>query len=569
MARLPLRISLFSSLAASFWLVALVAPAAATTESLPSAPGRAAIASAHELATEAGLEVLRNGGNAFDAAVAVGSTLAVVEPQSSGIGGGFFAILHRAGSSDDVMLDAREVAPAAVDPKDYLDKDGKPDRDASLNGPLSAGIPGEPAGFAWMAEHYGKLPLSSSLAPAIRIARDGFQPDARFLGGVEQRAKIIARYPASRAKLLPGGKVPKAGWTLRQPDLAATLERLARDGHDGFYKGTTARRLVKGVRKAGGNWTLDDLANYKVATHDPITIDYRGYRIVTAAPPSSGGVAMAEIFNILSGYDLDKMGSAQRIHYIVEAMRRAFRDHNEYLGDPAFVKMPLDMLLSPFYADGLRASILPDKATPSSMLPPALARDPGQHTTHFSVIDKDGNMVAATLTVNTTFGSTFVAPGTGFVLNNEMDDFALVPNQPNAYGLLGSKANAPVGGKRMLSSMTPSLVFGKDRAMVIGSPGGSTIITQVLEGILHFIDGASAAQVTAHPRFHHQYLPDQVFTEPEAFDADTRQKLAEMGYTLKDRGHWGFMNVVTWDLATNTLDAASDPRGDSGLGKVE
>ncbi|HET8898883.1 MAG TPA: gamma-glutamyltransferase [Rhodanobacteraceae bacterium] len=569
MTRSNHRFSLILGILASCWLCAGQAAPTVAVEGAPQAPGHAAIASAHKLATEAGLEVLRNGGNAFDAAVAVGSTLAVVEPQSSGIGGGFFAILHRAGSNDDVMLDAREVAPAAVDPADYVDKDGKPNRDASLNGPLAAGIPGEPAGLVWMAEHYGKLPLSASLAPAIRIARDGFQPDARFLGGVKHRAKVIARYPASRAKLLPGGKVPEIGWTLRQPDLANTLERLAKHGNDGFYKGIVAKRLVKAVQRAGGNWTLDDLANYKVATHKPIDIDYRGYRIVTVAPPSSGGVAMAEIFNILSGYDLDKMAAAQRMHYIIEAMRRAFRDHNEYLGDPAFVKMPLDMLLSPFYAAGLRASILPDKATPSSMLPPALARDPGMHTTHFSVIDKDGNMVAATLTVNTQFGSCFVAPGTGFVLNNEMDDFALVPNQPNAYGLLGSKANAPVGGKRMLSSMSPSLVFGKDRAMVIGSPGGSTIITQVLEGILAFIDGETAGEIVAHPRFHHQYLPDVVFVEPETFDAATRKSLTDMGYTLKDRGHWGFMNVVTWDYRSNRLDAASDPRGDSGLGKVQ
>jgi gamma-glutamyltranspeptidase/glutathione hydrolase len=254
---------------------------------------------------------------------------------------------------------------------------------------------------------------------------------------------------------------------------------------------------------------------------------------------------------------------------VIEAMRRAFRDHNEYLGDPDFVKMPLDTLLSKQYAAGLRAGIMPDKATPSSMLPPAVAQDPGMHTTHFSVIDKDGNMVAATLTVNTTFGSAFIAEGTGFFLNNEMDDFALVAGAPNAYGLIGNKANAPIGGKRMLSSMTPSIVLGKDRIAVIGSPGGSTIITQVLEGIMAFMDGKSAAQITAQPRFHHQYLPDTVFYEAGAFDPGTMKSLEAMGYSLKDRGTWGFMNVVTWDLKTNRLDAASDPRHESGLGKVE
>jgi gamma-glutamyltranspeptidase/glutathione hydrolase len=280
-------------------------------------------------------------------------------------------------------------------------------------------------------------------------------------------------------------------------------------------------------------------------------------------------VALEEMFNVLSGYDLDKLDRPHRLHYAIEAMRRAFRDHNEYLGDPDFVKMPLDTLLSPQYAAGLRAAILPDKATPSSMLPMAEASAPGMHTTHFSIVDADGNMVATTQTVNTSFGACLVPPGTGVFLNNEMDDFALVPGAPNAYGLLGNKANAPAPGKRMLSSMTPTFVFGPERVGVIGSPGGSTIITQVFEGILAFMQGDSAAQITAAPRYHHQYLPDVVYVEPGAFDADTAKALAGMGYDVKVRGHWGFMNVATWDLRTNTLDAASDPRHESGLGEVQ
>ena len=358
-----------------------------------------------------------------------------------------------------------------------------------------------------------------------------------------------------------------ASW--RDPDQASTLEALARHGHDGFYRGEVARKLVDAVRAAGGNWTLADLAAYRAKERTPIVVNYRGYRIVTAPPPSSGGVAIAEILNILSGFDLSKMDQAHRVHYIVEAMRRAFRDHNDYLGDPDFVKMPLDMLLSPYYADGLRQGILPDRATPSSMLPHGPAHDPGMHTTHFSIIDKDGNMVGITSTVNYVLGSTFVAKGTGVLLNDEMDDFALVPDQPNVYGLLGSKANAPEGGKRMLSSMSPSIVIGKDRSAVIGSPGGSTIITQVLEGILHFVDGQSAQQVAADKRFHHQFLPDVVDVEDGVFDAATSDELKKMGYTLKPREPWGYMNVVTWDHRTNTLDAASDPRRPSGLGKVE
>jgi gamma-glutamyltranspeptidase / glutathione hydrolase len=544
------------------------APAAYSTQLQPR-PGHAAIASANFIATNAGLEVLAKGGNAFDAAVAVASTLSVVEPESSGIGGGFMAVLHRAKDGHDIFIDAREAAPAAVNRKDYLNPDGTPNRDTALKGPLSAGIPGEPAGLVLLAKRYGRLPLQQSLAPAIRTARDGFEPDARLRGAIAGVQKDLQRWPASVAKYLPDGKPPAEGAIWRDPDQARTWELIAEHGDDGFYRGETAQKLVAAVRAAGGNWTLADLASYRAKERTPIVLNYRGYRIVTAPPPSSGGVAIAEILNILSGFDLSKMDQVQRVHTIVEAMRRAFRDHNDYLGDPDFVKMPLDMLLSPYYADGLRQGILPDKATPSSMLPRAEASEPGMHTTHFSIIDADGNMAAVTSTVNYTMGSTFVAEGTGVLLNDEMDDFALVPNKPNVYGLLGSTANAPEPGKRMLSSMSPSIVIGADRTAVIGSPGGSTIITQVLEGILHFIDGESAQQIAAHKRFHHQYLPDEVMVEDGTFDAATSEALTSMGYTLKQRESWGFMNVVTWDRKTNKLDAASDPRRPSGLGKVQ
>ena len=536
---------------------------------LAQRPGRAGIASANALATEAGFEVLAKGGNAFDAAVAVASTLSVVEPESSGIGGGFMATMHIASSNHDVFLDARETAPAAVNAKDYLNSDGSPNRDTSLKGPLSSGIPGEPAGLVWLAKHYGKVPLTVSLAPAIRTARDGFQPDSRLIGAIQGEQQNLQRWPASTAKYLPNGKVPAAGEIWRDPAQAHTLELLAQYGDSGFYSGETAQKLVDAVQDAGGHWTLKDLSSYRVKERTPITVDYHGYKIITAPPPSSGGVAIAEILNILSGFDMSNLDQAHRVHLVVESMRRAFRDHNDYLGDPDFVKMPLDMLLSPYYADGLRQTILPDKATPSSMLAPSSSQDPGMHTTHFSIIDADGNMVAITSTVNYVLGSTFVAQGTGVLLNDEMDDFALVPNKPNVYGLLGSKANAPEPGKRMLSSMSPSIVIGPDRTAVIGSPGGSTIITQVLEGILAFIDGGDAHQVVAHKRFHHQYMPDVVSVEPGTFDAATSDALTHMGYTLKDREPWGFMNVVIWDRRTNKLDAASDPRRPDGLGKVQ
>jgi len=544
-------------------------PAATRSVAAQKGPGKAAIASANFHATEAGLEVIAKGGNAFDAAIAVAATLSVVEPESSGIGGGFMAVLHRAADGKRIFIDARETAPAAVNAQDYLDADGSPNRDAALNGPLSAGIPGEPAGLAWLAKHYGKLPLKESLAPAVRIARDGFEPDSRLLNAIEERQKDIQRWPASVAKFLPGGKLPAKGETWRDPGQARTLELLGEQGHDGFYRGEVAQKLVAAVQAAGGHWTAKDLESYQVKERAPIVVDYRGYRIVTAPPPSSGGVAVAEILNILSGFDLTKLDDAHRTHLVIEAMRRAFRDHNDYLGDPDFVKMPLDMLLSPYYAAGLRQTILPDKATPSAMLPASTGVDPGMHTTHFSVIDREGNIASITLTVNYTLGSTFVADGTGVLLNDEMDDFALVPDKPNVYGLLGSAANAPAPGKRMLSSMTPSIVFGADRVGVIGSPGGSTIITQVLEGIMAFIDGKDALGIAGQKRFHHQYMPDRVDVEDGAFDAATTDALARMGYTLKQRSPWGYMNVVTWDLKNGRLDAASDPRRPSGLGKVQ
>ena len=547
----------------------LLALASSATLAAPGKPGKAAIASAHVLATEAGFEVIAAGGNAFDAAVAVAATLSVVEPQSSGIGGGGLFLLHRASDGKEVMVDAREAAPAAVDPGTYLDAEGEPDRDRSINGPTAAAIPGEPAGLAWIAGKYGRLPLSKSLAPAIRIAREGFKPDPRFLGALSRRKDIIARYPGSAELLLVDGAVPTLGWTFRSPDLARTLERIAEHGHAGFYRGELAARLVDGVRAAGGNWTLADLAAYEAKEREPFAFDYRGWHIVTAPPPSSGGIAVAEILNVLSGYDLGKLDRVRRVHLSVEAMRRAYRDRAEYLGDPDHVDMPLQMLTSRDYAAGLRASIHPDKATPSDMLPGYLNPPQGTHTSHFSIIDKDGNLVSGTQTVNLGFGSAFVVPGTGFVLNNEMDDFALVAGKPNAFGLVGNDRNAPAAGRRPLSSMTPSFLMDADRVAVIGTPGGSRIITMVLEGMLAFIDGDSPKELVARPRYHHQYLPDVISAEPGAFSPEEVKALEAMGHAVSEsERRWGFMNVVGWNRRTGELQAASDPRGDSGSGIV-
>jgi len=381
---------------------------------------------------------------------------------------------------------------------------------------------------------------------------------------------VIKRYPASVALFLDNGEIPKAGWTFKSPDLARTLELLAEKGFDGFYRGETAEKLLKGVKENGGNWVAQDLTGYQVKERTPLTFDYRGYRITTAPPPSSGGVALAEMLNVLSGYDLSKLDRAHRVHLIVEAMRRAYRDRGDYMGDPDFVKMPIDMLMNPAYAAGLRASIRTDKATPSSMLPGIEAVPGGTDTTHFSLIDAEGNRVAGTLTINLPYGSGFVAPGTGFLLNNELDDFALKAGTPNAYGLIGNNANSIQPGKRPLSSMTPTFVVGKDKLAVIGTPGGSRIITMVLQGVLAFIDGELPEKIVANRRFHHQYLPDVISAEPGTFTREESKALQSMGHIINDSEQtWGFMNVVSWDKKTGKLYGGSDPRGASGSAVVK
>jgi gamma-glutamyltranspeptidase/glutathione hydrolase len=558
---------------AAFVVVLVVAFVAATppAHAANAKPAKAAIASAHKLATDAGFEVLAEGGNAFDAAVAVAAALSVLEPQSSGIGGGGLFLLHRASDGKETMVDAREMAPAAVDANDYIDAEGNANRDHSTIGALSAAIPGEPAGLVWIASHYGKLPLSKSLAPAIRLAREGYEPDSRFLGELARRKEAIKRFPASAALYLVDGEVPKQGWVFRTPDLARVLESIAAHGNDGFYKGDLAKKLVDGVRAEGGRWTLEDLAQYEVKERKPLTTPYKGYRLVTAPPPSSGGIAIAEILNILAGYDLSKYDHAHQVHLAVEAMRRAYRDRAEYLGDPDFVEMPIRLLTSPDYAAGLRASIHPDKATPSDLLPGYLDTQQGVSTSHFSIVDTEGNLVSATQTVNLIFGSALVVPGTGFVLNDEMDDFALVAGKPNAYGLLGNDRNAPKPHSRPLSSMSPSFVDGPDRLAVLGTPGGSAIITMTLEGILAFIAGEEPEQFVANRRYHHQYMPDVINAEKGALSDDDIRALEAMGHRINvAAGTWpyGFMNAVSWDRKTGEMHAASDPRGTSGSGQV-
>ena len=532
-------------------------------------PGKAAIASAHYLATEAGHEILAQGGNAFDAAVAVSAVLAVVEQTSSGIGGGAFWVLRRASDGFEVMIDGRETAPGRAYTDMYLDAKGEVNRDLALNGPLAAAIPGEVAGYDHIAKHYGKLPLAVSLAPAIRIAREGYPVYTKFYGMLKRSQENIRRWPAATAAFLPGGKMPEMGQTIKLPDLAVVLEKVALEGRDGFYKGEVAQRLVDGVNAAGGIWSMADLEGYTVKEREPIRTMYRGYELITAPPPSSGGIAIAEILNILEPFDISKLDKVQRTHLIVEAMRRAYRDRALYLGDPDFFPVPVEMLTDPNYAAGLRAGILFDKATPSSMIPGRENLPEGTDTSHFSIMDAEGNMVSATLTVNTPFGSKFMVPGTGFVLNNEMDDFSAKPGEPNAYGLIGFTANEIQPHKRPLSSMSPTLMIGEDSMAAIGTPGGSRIITMVLLGILDFMDGNEPESWVALPRYHHQYLPDKVFAEPDAFSPEDVTALEAMGHTVQvGKRRWGNMHGVMWDRQTGKVTAGSDARSDAGKAVV-
>ena len=540
---------------------------ATATDAIGAKPGAAAIASAHPLATAAGLEILDAGGNAFDAAVAVSAALAVVEPYSSGLGGGGFWLLHRAADGFEVMVDGRERAPLAAHRDLYLDEQGEVVRDWSMNGPLSAAIPGEPAALDHLARHYGKLPLARSLAPAIRLAREGFAVDEYYRRMAEFRLEVMARYPETATILLDHGAVPEAGVSIVQEDLARTLEALAEQGAAGFYRGPVAQRLVEAVRAAGGIWTRDDLQQYRVVEREPVRFRYRGLQVTTAAPPSSGGVALATMLHILEGHDLAALDAATRTHLVVEAMRRAYRDRAEYLGDPDFVDMPLTRLTSRDYAAGLRAGIRTDRATPSAHLPGTAETGGGHHTTHFSILDREGNRVAATLSVNYPFGSGFIAPGTGVLLNDEMDDFSAKPGVPNAYGLVGAEANAIAPGKRPLSSMSPTFVETTDQVAILGTPGGSRIITMVLLGILEFARGEPPESWVTRPRFHHQFLPDQVEYEAEALSQSVIEALQARGHVLKAVGSpYGNMQAVLWDRRGGSVRAAADPRG---LGTAE
>ncbi|MFP1681833.1 gamma-glutamyltransferase [Alloalcanivorax sp. C16-1] len=540
-------------------LILLVLLFTATAQA--AAPGKAAIASAHPLATEAGFEILDRGGNAFDAAVAVAAALAVVEPYSAGMGGGGFWLLHRQSDGFQTMVDARETAPAAATEDLYQDDNGEVVRDRAINGPLAAGIPGQAAAFEHLAREYGTLPLSVTLAPAIRLAREGFPVEQHYRTLAGYRHDVLNRYPVAAGVFLDGGRIPATGTLIQQPDLAEVLEAIAEDGRDGFYEGEVADKLVRGVREAGGIWTKKDLENYRVKERQPIVGHFRGGRVISAPPPSAGGIVMMEALNILSQFNGGEISEDLLPHLTVEAWRRAYQDRGRYLGDPDFVDMPVDNLLSDSYAKARAASIELDRATPSSELGEPVVSEEGFHTTHLSVLDAEGNRVAATLSINLPFGSGFMPPGTGVILNNEMDDFSSKPGSPNAYGLVGSRANAIAPGKRPLSSMTPTFVEFDDRVAILGTPGGSRIITMVMLGVMEAAAGKPVEDWVSRVRFHHQYLPDRVQVEPAFLDSPEAKSLTLRGHDLVSvEREYGNMQAILWRRDGDQVTAAADPR---------
>lgn len=536
---------------------------------LPAQAGTAAIASAHPLATAAGHEILDQGGNAFDAAVAVAAALAVVDPFASGLGGGGFFLLNRAADGRRVVLDARETAPGRATPGMYLDADGKPQGRLSLDGALAAGIPGTPAALALLAQQYGKLPLARSLAPSIHLARDGFAVDSRYVSAAGFREALLKADPAVARIFLDHGQVPELGFVVRQPELGATLQALASRGREGFYAGAVAQRLVAGVQAGGGVWELADLAGYRVIEREPITFTYRSARITCAGLPSSGGLVLAQALQILDRFPLPALPRADRDHLVAEALRRGYQDRSRYLGDPGFVSPPAQ-IATRAYADQRAAAINPSQATPSEALD---ARTPqlreGTNTTHFSIADQNGNLVAATLSINLPFGAGVLAGDTGVLLNNEMNDFAIAPGVPNAYRLTGNAANAVEPGKRPLSSMTPTFVEDERGVLVLGTPGGSRIISMVLLGILDYVDDPALdiERLVGAPRFHHQYLPDRIEYEPGGgFSAQWIATLQAKGHTLQEgRRRWGNMQAVFVERAGGKASAHGDPRGKAGV----
>ena len=523
------------------------------------------VVSTDALASQVGVDILKAGGNAVDAAVAVQFALAVVNPEAGNIGGGGFMVARLADGTA-AALDFREKAPLGATRDMYLDAAGNL-TDRSVVGHLAAGVPGTVMGMWEAHRRFGTLPWPDLLAPAVRLA-DGFEVGPRFLRSLDpEMVSALSAFPASAAQFLPReGAPPQIGDTLRQSDLAATLRRIQQDGPDGFYRGETADLIVAEMARGGGLIGHRDLEEYTAAWRDPVVFTYRGNQIVSMPPSSSGGVTLAEIGNILEGYDLPSMPwhGPEMLHLYAEAWKRAYADRNHYLADPDFVDMPLARLTSPEFAAERRADISPGAATPSAQVGPADAEvREGSHTTHYSIVDAQGNAVAVTTTINSWYGSKVTVAGAGFVLNNEMDDFAALPGTPNQFGLVQGENNAVGPGKRMLSAMCPTIVTdpsGRLR-MVTGTPGGSTIITTVFQTLSNVLDyGMDVVAAVNAPRVHHQHLPDQIYYEPEGLEPVTVLRLRELGHTLVERTEMSGDVQAILIAEDGTMRAWSDPR---------
>jgi gamma-glutamyltranspeptidase/glutathione hydrolase len=555
--------------------LALCAQAFAGSVMRPTHAPKAMVASVQPDASDAGVEVMKAGGNAVDAAVAVGFALAVTHPEAGNIGGGGF-MLFRTTGGEVHFVDYREKAPAKATADMYLDKNGNVIEGSSTVGYKAIAVPSSVAGLAYAQKHWGKLTLPQVIAPAIRLARDGFVLD--YGTAMDLQDKRLTQFPESRRIFQRDGNFYQPGEVFKQPELAKTLERIAKNPDD-FYHGEMARELAAAMQKGGGLMTVEDLASYEVKERQAIRGTYRGYEFISAPPPSSGGVALVEILNILEGYDLAKLGSrsAESIHLTAEAFQRAFFDRAEFLGDPDFAKIPVAQLIDKRYAEAWRESIALNKATPAkdvvrpavfakldqyAGVRPAEVREP-EHTTHYSVVDPEGNAVSVTTTLNGSFGSYVTAEGLGFLMNNEMDDFAAKVGVPNMYGLIQGPANAVGANKRPLSAMTPTIVLKDGKLyLVLGSPGGPTIITTVANVLMGVVDyGMNIQESVNAPRFHNQWLPDKTMVEKFGVSPDTVRLLQEMGHELRmDREFWGDAECIAVDPKTGERLGASDGR---------
>lgn len=524
------------------------------------------VATEQELATQIGVDILKAGGNAVDAAVAVGFALAVALPNAGNIGGGGFMMVHDAKSGKDIALDFREVAPKGASRNMYLDDKGNVVDGKSLFTHYAVGVPGTVAGMTHALSRWGSMPLSTVMAPAIALADKGYPVSITLAKTLGQEKKNMGKWPATQAIFWKSGAPLQAGEPLVQKDLAQSLRLISQQGAKAFYQGDIAQKIAAEMAPHANAITLQDLRDYKVVEREPVRGTYRGYQIVTMPPPSSGGAHLLQILNMMERWPMKQWGadSAQSVHYMTEAMKLAYADRAEYLGDPDFVKIPLQGLISKRYADALAAGIKPQQAKPSQDIKPGKPQPyESDQTTHYSVVDKAGNAVAVTYTLNTNFGSGIVAKGTGILLNNEMDDFAAKPGVANAYGLVGGDANAVQAGKRPLSSMTPTLVLKDGKpALVTGSPGGARIITTVLQQIVNYIDyGMNPLEAAATPRFHHQWTPDELRIE-KGFSIDTLNLLQQWGHKVALKPAMG--RTQTIEIRNGLLLGASDPRNPDG-----